>query len=89
MKKDNFEYDTEQIKEYFEVEHVVKGMIQVTEKLFDIKIVSKTIPEIWHEDVKYFEIYNNEGTLQGGIYMDLYVRKNKKNGDVYNLHESC
>jgi len=36
--------------------------------------------ETWHEDVRCFDVLNNEEVVIGRLYADLYVRKNKRGG---------
>jgi thimet oligopeptidase len=68
--------NSDEIKQYFEMNNTLKGMFTVYEKLFNISIREvKNIP-LWYEKVKSFEIYK-EGKKAGTFYLDLYPRQNK------------
>lgn len=72
-------YDEDMIREYFPVNKVLNGLIELSESLFHIKIVERSA-SVWHEDVKFYDIFDqNEGTKPiAGFYLDLYSRENDK-----------
>lgn len=72
-------FDEDMIREYFPINNVLKGLFELSENLFQIKIVERTT-SVWHEDVKFYDVFDqNEGTKPlAGFYLDLYSRENDK-----------
>lgn len=77
-----FQYDDELIREYFPIPKVLAKLFELSEKLFDIKIVERTNVDTWNEDVRYYDIFdvNVDGGKEpiSGIYFDLYSREDEK-----------
>lgn len=64
------------VKQYFEVDKVIDGLFKICQELFDVTFKKVNEPDVWHEDVKMFEVFQ-EGKLQGRFYLDLHPRDNK------------
>jgi thimet oligopeptidase len=82
--KEKYNVNPEQVREYFALDNVLKGIFMISEQLFEIKFVEISSPSVWHEEVRYFEIRNSlEDRLVGKMYLDLFPRPNKYN------HAAC
>ncbi len=79
LKGSLFHLSQEQLRPYFPEEKVLFGLFNLVEKLFGITIKEKENNQVWHKDVKYFQIYKNK-KLRGGFYIDLYARPKKRGG---------
>lgn len=75
-----FDFDEEDLKPYFPVERVIKGMFELVEKLYSVTIKQKQGVDTWHDDVRFYEIFNAKGELQAQFYFDLYARQHKRGG---------
>lgn len=78
---DLYDFNEDVIREYFPLNKVFSNMIKLSEKLFNIKIVERPSVNRWHEDVKFFEVYDlSDGAKEsvGGFYVDLYARDEEK-----------
>ncbi len=75
LSKELFEIDSEEIKEYFPLEHVKAQMINLYSDLFGLTFKKKNL-KLWHKDAELYEIYV-DGDLSGYIGMDLHPRKGK------------
>lgn len=76
LMKENFNIDSEKLREYLPMNHVIGKMFEHFEHLFDIKFKkSNTIPK-WHKDVEWYEVEENNQII-GYIAMDLYPRDGK------------
>ncbi len=71
---------SETVRPWFPAEKVVDGMFNVLQKLFGIHIKENKKTDRWHADVRCFEIYDQENTLRGYLYTDLYARPHKRDG---------
>jgi oligopeptidase A len=79
LKKRRFSITDEEIKEYFPINNVLHGLFKICKRIYSLNIIEKNA-STWHEDVRFFEIYNNKKLLVGSFYLDLYARKNKRGG---------
>lgn len=79
--QDLYGFDAEVIKEYFPLVKILPKMFELSEKLFNIKIVERTSVNRWHDDVKFYDIFDlEEGGKSpiAGFYVDLYARDDNK-----------
>jgi thimet oligopeptidase len=68
--------DVENIQEYFPLSHVMDSIFKFYGNLLDIKF--KNIKgDVWHNDVKLYEILTNVDDIIGYFYIDLLPRKGK------------
>lgn len=80
IRKERFDLDEQQLKPYFSLENVQKGVFGVTEKLYGLKFKElKDVPK-YHEDVTVYEVTEANGQHVGIIYMDFHPRASKRGG---------
>ncbi|MFV8392362.1 M3 family metallopeptidase [Flavobacterium sp. LB2P6] len=80
IRKERFDLDEEELKPYFSLENVRKGVFQVTEKLYGIQFKALTNVPKYHEDATVWEVLENDGTHLGVLYMDFHPRESKRGG---------
>lgn len=80
MRQQEYAVSQEDIKQYFPAQHVIQGLFSVIHKLYDIQLVEEKTENLWHSDVKFYQLLDTEKNIIGGIYMDLYARDNKRSG---------
>ena len=76
LQKQLYDLDEESLRPYFPVDHVITELFNLMKIIFNLEIKSLDNIETWHPDVKVFEIKSPKAVF----YMDLYVRKNKREG---------
>jgi thimet oligopeptidase len=73
--------DKEELKKYFPLETVKKGMFEIYQQLFGFKftdITEENKHTFWHEDVRLYNVHNSsDNSFVGQFYMDLYPRDGK------------
>jgi len=79
IKKIKFNFSDMDIKKYFPDKKVIDGLFHVASKIYGLNF-KQTKTEVWHKDVKFFEIFDESNNLIGQFYLDLYARKNKRGG---------
>tara|TARA_B100000767_G_scaffold92144_1_gene88583 strand:+ start:3000 stop:5012 length:2013 start_codon:yes stop_codon:yes gene_type:complete len=79
LKKEKFSITDEEIKQYFSINNVLNGLFNICKKIYGLDI-HETSASTWHEDVKFFEIFDKQKGLVGKFYLDLYARKGKRGG---------
>ena len=80
LKQKRFDLDDEQLKPYFELNHVIKGVFAVSEKLYGLKFKEVFDVDKYHSDVKTFLVtdeYDQELSL---FYADFFPREGKRGG---------
>ncbi len=70
----------EELRPYFPINRVLPGLFAVAERLFGIVIHPLDSIEVWHPDVRAYEIVDGAGTQRGRFYLDLYARPHKRGG---------
>ena len=80
IRKERFDLDEEELKPYFSLENVRKGVFQVTEKLYGIQFKELNNVPKYHPDATVWEVTESDGSPIGIIYMDFHPRDSKRGG---------
>lgn len=80
VKKEQFDLSDEELKPYFELNAVVEGAFLIAHKLYGISFVPNETIEVYHPDVKVYEVKNKEKETIGVFYTDFFPRKGKRAG---------
>jgi oligopeptidase A len=81
IKQARFDFSEEDLKPYFPVDRVIDGLFSLVQQLFGIQIQQVTDGvDLWHPDVRFYHVYDQQGQLQAKFYLDLYARQHKRGG---------
>ncbi len=80
LRQSRYQFSDEDIKPYFPAARVLDGLFQVAGRLFGLTIREVRDVDVWHGDVRFYEIRDASGELRGRFYVDLYVRPHKRGG---------
>lgn len=81
LRKEQYDFSQEELRPYFPEDHVLAGLFSIAERLYGIKIIEKTDNiDKWHQDVRFFEVRDQNGERKAGFYIDLYSREQKRGG---------
>lgn len=80
LQQAKYQISQEDLRPYFPETRVVPGMFEVVERLYGLKIAEVKGVEVWHPDVRFYEIRDGAGEVRGRFYMDLYARTHKRGG---------
>ncbi len=80
LKQKEYGISQQELKPYFPAEKVIKGLFEIVNRLYGIVIKEINDVNVWHKDVKFYEITDETGNLRGQFYLDLYSRNNKRGG---------
>lgn len=80
LRQHRYAVSQEEVKPYFPADRVVAGMFEVVKRLFGIDIREAAGVQVWHPDVRFYEILDNAGEVRAGFYLDLYARPHKRGG---------
>jgi len=88
LKKELFDLDEDALRPYFKSENVVNGVFKIAEKLYGLTFEQLDDVQVYHEDVKVYEVKDADGSHVGVLYEDLYPREGKRSGAWMNELQS-
>ncbi len=80
LKLERYAISDEELRPYFPENKVVTGLFEVVHRLFGLSINERKDVDTWHEDVKFFDVFDSNQQLRGSFYLDLYARAKKRGG---------
>lgn len=80
LRQQRYSISQEELKPYFPEDKVVSGLFAVVNKLYGLDIKERNDIDVWHKDVRFFDIFDADGELRGQFYLDLYARNHKRGG---------
>ena len=85
--KENYQFDEEEFKPYFELESTVNGLFSVLYKMFGLVFKKVEEAKVWDPRVSVYDVYRNDMKMSR-IYLDLENRSDKRAGAWMNNWES-
>lgn len=81
LRKEKYDLDDNELKPYFELNHVINGVFTVSNKLYGIRFekLESDIPKP-HPDAEAFKVTDADGSFLGILYMDYFTRSTKAQG---------
>ncbi len=80
VRKAKYDLDESEIKPYFSLDNVVKGMMYVYGKLYGVKFIERNDLPVYNEEVKAYEVQEADGSHIGILYLDFHPRPGKGGG---------
>ncbi len=80
LKQAEYSISQEQLRDYFPVPSVIKGLFSISKSLFAIDFEETNALSKWHDDVTTYAIKDQNGEVIAYFYMDLYARQGKNGG---------
>jgi len=80
IRKERYDLDEQQIKQYFSLENVRQGIFDVTKKLYGLTFTQMKDMPIYHDEVTVWEVKEADGKTVGILYMDMHPRASKSGG---------
>ncbi len=81
LKQSLFDFSSEDLRPYFPLDKVLDGCFEHFSKLFSLTFKPAKKYDVWHKDVKTFEIFDkSSGKFIGTLFADFHPRKGKKDG---------
>ena len=79
LKQAKYLFSEHEVKQYFPIDQVLKGLFHVIQTIFQVKIEPCDLPK-WHADVKSFKLIGEQNTTLAYFYLDAYARSGKRGG---------
>ena len=80
LKQKLFDFDSEALKPYFPIEQVVDGLFEIIQRLYDLRFERNENIDVYHKDVKAYEVRDGKGELTAILYTDFFPRPGKRAG---------
>ena len=75
-----YNLDAEMLRPYFELSKVIKGVFGLATRLYGITFKESTDIQVYHPDVKAYEVFDKDGSFLAVFYADFHPRKGKQGG---------
>ncbi len=80
FKQSRYSISNEELRQYFPAERVVAGLFRLAERLYGIRLEAEDGKPVWHPDVRFYRVSDEDGREIGGFYTDLHARSGKRTG---------
>lgn len=80
LKQQKYAISDEQLRPYFPEQKVMAGLFETVNRIFGIRCELREGVDVWHENVKFYDVFDETDTLRGSFYLDLYAREKKRGG---------
>lgn len=89
VRQAEYDIDESQVRPYFELDRVLKdGVFFTMNRLFGITFEERFDLPVYHEDVRTFNVYDENGEQLGLFYADYFTRDSKSGGAWMNAFVS-
>lgn len=79
LRQQRYNYSQLELQQYFPEHAVLSGLFRIAQTLFGIEI-RPTDGEVWHPDVRLFQVADKSGEVLANFYLDPYAREGKRGG---------
>lgn len=80
LRQAKYAYDTEATRRYFPVSKVIAGLFECTTRLYKVTFRPHLGVDVWNDEVRFYDVYDEFGSCIGSFFMDLYARQGKRGG---------
>jgi oligopeptidase A len=84
LREQRYAFNDEELRPYFPLPSVLEGLFALAQRLFGVKIAPAdgAVP-VWHADVRFFRVYNEQEQEIAAFYLDPYSRPAEKRGGAW------
>ena len=80
LRQRKFSLSEEDLKPYFPLPAVLDGLFAIVARVFGVSVRERAGVEVWHPDVRFYDVLDSGGDIIAGCYVDLYTRTGKRGG---------
>jgi len=82
LRQERYDFDDEVLRPYLPMDRVISGLFQLAERVFGLRITEAPTGkvEVWHPEVKFYDLHDASGRHLGSFYADWYPRESKRGG---------
>jgi oligopeptidase A len=75
-----FDFSEEDLKPYFPLPSVEAGLFAIASRVFGVAFRQREGVDVWHPDVRFFDVLDGNGAVVAAFYVDNYARAGKRGG---------
>ena len=82
LRQERYDFDDEVLRPYLPMDRVIAGLFDLAGRVFGLRITERPAGavEVWHPEVKFYELHDVAGRHLGSFYADWYPREPKRGG---------
>lgn len=80
VRKDLYDLDQATLRPYFQLDRMISAAFFVAEKLFGLRFVERAGLDLYHPDVRAFEVLDRDGAHVALFLADYFARPSKRSG---------
>ena len=89
VRADRYNFDSSQLKPYFEMDNVLQnGVFYAATQLFGITFKERFDLPVYQEDIRVFQVFDEDGSVLALFIFDGYARSSKRGGAWMNAYLS-
>jgi len=75
-----YDMDAELLRPYFPMDRVLEGLFGLAERLFGVRVRPRELDAVWHPEVSFYDVVDEDDALLGSFYTDWFPRESKRGG---------
>lgn len=81
LRQDQYDFDDEILRPYLPMNRVIDGLFDLANRVFGLKVIERSAEvEVWHEEVKFYDMRDRNDRHVGSFYADWHPRESKRGG---------
>ncbi|ACB76769.1 M3 family metallopeptidase [Opitutus terrae] len=89
LRQARYAFDEEALRPYFPMNRVIPGLFELARRVFGLEITVRPsiagvaaddTVEVWHPEVKFYDVHDRTGRHVGSFYADWHPRESKRGG---------
>lgn len=82
LRRQRYSLDEEALRPYFPMDRVVAGLFEIAGRVFGVRVKERPAGsvEVWHPEVKFYDLHDEQGVHLGSFYADWHPRDSKRGG---------
>jgi oligopeptidase A len=80
LRLQKYDLSEEELKPYFPLPAVTDGLFAIVTRAFGVILRVRKDVDVWHPDVRFYDVVDESGRVIAGVFVDLYTRTGKRGG---------
>jgi oligopeptidase A len=80
LRQQKYDLSEEELKPYFPLPAVIDGLFAIVTRVFGAVLRVRKDVDVWHPDVRFYDVVDESGRVIAGVFVDLYTRTGKRGG---------
>ena len=80
LRRERFQFDDEVTRPWFPLDRVLDGLFEIVERVFGVRVEEVPARDVWHEDVRSYDLLAEDGSRLGSFHTDWFPRSGKRQG---------